>query len=412
LGVAWTDSAVADFESLVPDDNEIELVQQALHTHSTSQDVRRADFLLPYANASNPTFVLRASRFALIYQATGDLLVTAVRESLDVSLSVLICDQDEQTRSMIEEVIQREPDITQVLHATHETAALFHLNVGHVNTIFVDPLTMGLDAAADFILKIQQSHPYINVVLYVDEAIAEEHCQEFFQGERNVFFQYNILDKKTPPEIFQAEVAATLKTCRRKLKWKAAEASVKEVLRKTESQQTAEKSTMVPPGLLKTARAGLEELSHRAGIAVQQERAKSIFLSYRFDDQEIMNGFRELLELNGFTVYTGEDAGDSIHLAILERIRTAEFFLSLMSHDEEKKDGSYTASPWVLEEKGAALAFGKRPVLMVQEGIKRTGGLHGDRQVIYFTLKNLMTQALKAVRQLKSYMGDPSDPKQ
>lgn len=413
MGVAWTASAVADFDSLAPDDAEIDLVQQTLHTYSTGPNFGHQDMSVSFKELDGNSLILRVGRFAFIYKlVAGELLVLAVHESLDVPLSVLICDEDEGTRFALAAAIQREPDIEEVLSVSTLAGALHHLRA--VNTIFIDPLSTGLETATAFIFEIRQSYPEINVVLYLDAAIAERNRKEFFRDERNVFFQYRTLDKKTPSSIFQEEVGAVLKTCRRQLTWRMSEASVKKALQMAEEQQATEKPSeqRVPSGLIKTAYAGVEELSQRAGIVAEPQRTKSVFLSYRLADQTMVDGFVELLEQNGFTVYTGASLSTYVHQGILERIRKCEFFLCLMTRDEEKKDGTYTASAWVLEEKGAALALGKRPVLMVQKGVSQPGGLHGDWQLIEFTLEDFLKAALKAVGQLKAYSGDPRDPEQ
>src|SRR5262245_55785999 len=92
-------------------------------------------------------------------------------------------------------------------------------------------------------------------------------------------------------------------------------------------------------------------------------RNGSVFLSYRFKDAYV-EGLIRLLEQNGFSVVTGNSANSSISRAILGRIRCCDFFLCLMTRHAAKKDGTYTTSPWLLEEKGAALALRKPLVLM------------------------------------------------
>ena len=76
-----------------------------------------------------------------------------------------------------------------------------------------------------------------------------------------------------------------------------------------------------------------------------------------------------------------------------------------MTRADEKADGTFTTSPWLLEEKGAALAFGKKIVLMVEDGVADIGGLQGDWQRIHFTPKGFIMAAIKAVQQLTSYLG-------
>lgn len=79
-----------------------------------------------------------------------------------------------------------------------------------------------------------------------------------------------------------------------------------------------------------------------------------------------------------------------------------------MTRDKEKSDGTYTTSPWLLEEKGAALAFGKYLVMLVEEGVTDLGGLQGDWQMHHFGAKGFTAAALKAVRQLRSASGRAS----
>ena len=133
---------------------------------------------------------------------------------------------------------------------------------------------------------------------------------------------------------------------------------------------------------------------------------KSVFLSYRFAESEYVAGLTALLEERGFDVRTGSEADTYISKAILERIRRAEYFLCLMTRAHERKDGTFATSSWLLEEKGAALALGKRIVLMVEDGVEDIGGLQGDWQQIRFKPKEFTVKALQAAQQLASYSGE------
>jgi len=142
-----------------------------------------------------------------------------------------------------------------------------------------------------------------------------------------------------------------------------------------------------------------------AGTPRHGVRANTVFLSCRFADVQYIDGLKALLSDAGFEVVTGDDASGYISQAILERIRDAEFFISLMTRDEQKADGTFTTSPWLLEEKGAALAFGKYLVILIEEGVTDFGGLQGDWQRYHFGAKGFTAAALKAVKQLKSALG-------
>jgi len=131
----------------------------------------------------------------------------------------------------------------------------------------------------------------------------------------------------------------------------------------------------------------------------------SIFVSFRFEEVEYFDGIKKLLSERGLTVITGERSNSSIGVAIIERIRKSQCFLSLMTRHSRKDDGRYTTSPWLLEEKGAAIALGKPIILMVEEEVDDVGGLQGDWQRIHFKPKGFINAALQAAEQAASYTG-------
>jgi hypothetical protein len=132
-------------------------------------------------------------------------------------------------------------------------------------------------------------------------------------------------------------------------------------------------------------------------------KKKVVFLSYRFADADYAQGLIDLLNQQGFEVWTGRNAADSIAKEVLKRISESDFFVSLITRDALKADGTYTSSPWLLEEKGAALALGKPLVLMIEDGVTDFGGLQGDWQRIHFGAKTFLTAALQALSQLNTY---------
>jgi hypothetical protein len=104
-------------------------------------------------------------------------------------------------------------------------------------------------------------------------------------------------------------------------------------------------------------------------------------------------------------VTIGSPVNTYVSQAVLQRISEANYFVCLMTRDKEKVDGNYTTSPWLLEEKGAALALKKPVVLLVEHGVDEFGGLQGDWQRIHFGPKGYLNAALQAVGQLNSYAG-------
>jgi hypothetical protein len=160
--------------------------------------------------------------------------------------------------------------------------------------------------------------------------------------------------------------------------------------------------------MMRTVRSLLESRELRAhnGAARADVVRNSVFLSYRFGEQSLADGLVRLLEGQRFTVQTGARANAYIGRTILDRIAACEYFVSLMTRHEQKADGTFTTSPWLIEEKGAALALGKPIVLMVETGVTDIGGLQGDWQRIEFGERGFLTAALQTVEQLKSYSGE------
>jgi len=107
-------------------------------------------------------------------------------------------------------------------------------------------------------------------------------------------------------------------------------------------------------------------------------RRPKVFLSVSFSENEYISGLMLLLEKEGFEVITGMSSDGYVSQYVLRRIEEADYVLCLMTRDKQKADGTYTTSPWLLEELGAALAFGKPMALVVEEGIDDIGGLQGD----------------------------------
>ncbi len=284
-------------------------------------------------------------------------------------------------------------------------AAASSLEEIEANTIFIDPISMGIEEAADFIFSVRHDYPEILFVLYLDRLKAEKDRAEFYRGQRRRFSHYYTLDKRTPVAAFQDEVHAVLSTCQLDLGWKISAGSIGKLLEKV--KRLPETVQMLEPKIL------IDELTEllatllkKSSPTLSQITTRSVFLSYRFVETEYISGLADLLQQHNFSVVTAKTANTYVSKAILDRIRSCQYFLCLMSRDQPKADGTFTTSPWLLEEKGAALALGKPIVLMVEEGVSDYGGLQGDWQRIHFGPKGFLKAALQAVEQLKSYAGD------
>jgi len=333
---------------------------------------------------------------------------------IDIPLKVLIVDPYEPSAELLMQYLSKmKKTVLSVKRATSLFDARNALIESDINTIYIDPLSLSYVEAGEFIFDVRKRLPAIVFVLYLDLNKMEKIRTEFFDGERKRLSHYFRLDKLTPISFFEEELSATIRQCQSDLSYILTNEKInklQEELSFIQTKASKEKENVnVPMSILRDIQEQLEALKKNREEKIAFVNPKSIFLSYRFADKEYVEGFIMLLEENKFIVKTGQDVNTFISQAILDSIKSCEFFVSLMTKADEKKDGTFTTSPWLLEEKGAALAMGKKIVLMVEENVKDIGGLQGDWQQIRFSPKTFMIAALKAVKQLKSYSGEKSD---
>jgi CheY-like chemotaxis protein len=322
---------------------------------------------------------------------------------------ILVADRDSVTGDVLVQELRANRSVSEVEFVTSVTEAEARVHSDVFNIIFIDPLSLGLDEATNFIFNTRETLPHIVFVLFIDRIQAERRGAEFYSGSRTRFVHYFKVDKRAPLVTFRDEVNTALEKCLYDMRLMGPVQQQLEDIR----AQTSSLAGSAPEDMRQAIRefsAKLDDLLERFPTIPAKTgiRSNSVFLSCRFADSQYVDGLRELLEETGFEVITGDNASGYISQAILERIREAEFFISLMTRDKEKADGTYTTSPWLLEEKGAALAFGKYLVLLVEEGVTDFGGLQGDWQRHHFGAKGFTGAALKAVRQLRSASGRAS----
>lgn len=316
------------------------------------------------------------------------------------SAKALVCDADDITRTALLNQLSSHESVKSVDAALDIPTAQTTLRASDINAIFFDPL-IGLDEATRLIFRTRELLPEIVFVLYLDIATAEARREVFYQGERRRFGHYYKLDKATPVPAFPGEVDSVVRLCQSDLSWRLSRESLQRLKDEQDSMSPAQRAA----DLQRVS----ELVEHGSRPPKPRSSANSVFLSYRFAENEYAEGLLPLLEERGFTVVTGKRANTYISKAVLDRIGSCEYFLCLMTRDKQKADDTWTTSPWLLEEKGAALALGKQIVLMVEEGVDDFGGLQGDWQRIHFGPKGFLKAALQAVRQLASYSGQGDD---
>lgn len=320
-----------------------------------------------------------------------------------IPLKALVCDANDGAAESLRRGLEGLPGVLAAAHAGSLLEARAELRSGDYNVIFIDPLSLGLDGASSFVFEVRKALPEIVFVLYVDMASAERQRGMFYGGERARFSHYFTLDKQVPVGAFSEELEAIVRLCQSDLAWRMSSVSLERLRR--EASKLAGKASGESLALLDAVGDNLARLVSPSDARPAGLNPKTVFLSHRFAEDEYVAGLSRLLDDQGFEVFTGKSSNTYVSRFIIERIRQANLFLSLMTRADEKIDGTFTTSSWLLEEKGVALALGKPLVLMVEDGVVDFGGLQGDWQRIHFGAKGFLTAALEAVAQLKSYVG-------
>lgn len=139
------------------------------------------------------------------------------------------------------------------------------------------------------------------------------------------------------------------------------------------------------------------------GIISNFAKNRDIFLAHQFSEESLMVKLKDVIEKNDYNWKEGrrEDLG-SISEDILSKIKNCGFFIVLMTKKDELNSGCFTVSSWLLEEKGAAVAFGHRPLIMVEEGVDRhyVGFLQSDDEIIFFDRLNVDGKIEEAIRKI------------
>lgn len=148
------------------------------------------------------------------------------------------------------------------------------------------------------------------------------------------------------------------------------------------------------------------------GVESNFARNKDIFLAHIFAEEHLIENLKDIIEHNDYYWKEGkrDDLG-SISEDILTKIKNSGFFIAVMTKKDKLQSRNFTTSSWLIEEKGVALAFGHRPLIMVEEGVDRhyVGFLQSDDEMIYFNRSNFDTKIKEAMKKIdntyKKYVG-------
>jgi len=319
------------------------------------------------------------------------------------SLKVLVCDAAAGPTESLRRVLAENDGVGAAKRCDNLEEARSEILAGDFNAVFIDPLSFKLEEASSFIFEARKAFPGIIFVLYLDISQAERTRVSFFEGERRRFSEYYQLDKRTPVAAFPEEVAAIVNLCRAELSRKGSSAKPED--RWNDAGRSAGiEGKVIRPAVPEPGEAAARTTDSPASTP-RQSGSRIVFLSHRFAPEEYVRGLTRMLEEKGFEVATAGTSNTYLSLWVIDRIQRAGFFLSIMIRADAKTDGTFTASPWLLEEKGAALALGKPLLLLVEEGVSDFGGLQGEWQRINFGPKGFPNAAREAVSRLAAYAG-------
>lgn len=138
--------------------------------------------------------------------------------------------------------------------------------------------------------------------------------------------------------------------------------------------------------------------------------------SFKDEDKEIVDKFKEFIEAQGFECITGKKSqSTSIAQKVAERIEESDFFVGVFTKDKKidngllSKNKVYAASSWVIQESGFALGKGRKIIILVEKGVEASlPSLQGDLEYISFSRTSLeepftqLSQMLTKIKDIRT----------
>jgi hypothetical protein len=129
-------------------------------------------------------------------------------------------------------------------------------------------------------------------------------------------------------------------------------------------------------------------------LLYQEQQPHQVFVAHQFnrDDTSLVSYLRDrVLAPAGFEVVDGRAEGlEDFRTSILTKIRRARYFLCLVTKRIELASGTFASSVWLYQETGVAVAFGKWPLLIVEDSIdpQYVGELQSIYEHVVFNRSN------------------------
>ncbi|PVX24873.1 MAG: hypothetical protein CW691_06235 [Candidatus Bathyarchaeum sp.] len=138
---------------------------------------------------------------------------------LEILLNILVIDPDDWSGDNLVNQLKHSNFVESVKRVKELDNARLILEKEEINTIYIDPVSLGLDEASDFVFEVRRNFPTIPFTLYFDLKLIGKIGDLIYSGERHRFRHYYQLDKFTKPDSFNAEVKYSLERCLTYLIW-------------------------------------------------------------------------------------------------------------------------------------------------------------------------------------------------
>lgn len=151
------------------------------------------------------------------------------------------------------------------------------------------------------------------------------------------------------------------------------------------------------------------QLMRLAGhLSVRVVAKPTIFVGYRYteEDEKLANEFIKLFELEGFKCVSGKTAkAEDIDEKVKKLIDQSEGVIIIFTREKELKDGGWTTSRWLTDEKAYAMGRDKPVLLFFEDCIAQTErkGIHGELEYVEFNREHLHKAFLKAILYLRDF---------
>jgi hypothetical protein len=133
-----------------------------------------------------------------------------------------------------------------------------------------------------------------------------------------------------------------------------------------------------------------------------------VFVAFRYtsEDEKIAEKFMELFEYENFIVLSARIAeARDIDEKARGMISEADGIIVIFTRESELKEGGWTTSTWLTDEKAFAIGKDKPPILFYEDCIAESQmkGIHGNLEYIKFNRERLDEAFLRAIPYLRSF---------